>query len=122
MGEELARAVGALPLWLDAGQHDRWVAATSHVPYLLASALALATPVEAGPLLGPGFRSTSRLAGSSTQMMVDILTTNPDHIRAALRRVREELDQIDNLLAENDSRALAAALAEGREAYHRLVE
>ena len=121
LGEELARAVGACPLWIEAGQHDRWVAATSHTPYLVASALAQATPTETAPLVGPGFRSTSRLAGSSPEMMVDILATNAEHIRAALGAVRVRIERMEGLLAAGEFEQLADTLEAGRQQYQRLV-
>lgn len=121
LGEELARAAGACPLWVEAGQHDRWVAATSHTPYLLANALAAVTSIETAPMIGPGFRSTSRLAGSPPAVMVDILATNADHIQAALKAVRSRLEEMEILLAAGDLDELAARLAEGQENYGRLT-
>jgi prephenate dehydrogenase len=59
IAEQLAHTIGSRPLWIDPAIHDQWAAATSHLPYLLASALALATPFEAAPLVGPGFHSSS---------------------------------------------------------------
>jgi prephenate dehydrogenase len=122
LGEALVRAVGACPLWLEAAQHDRWVAATSHTPYLLASALAQATPEEAAPMLGPGFRSTARLAGSSPGMMVDILATNADHIGAALAAVRQRIERMEGLLAAGELEQLAKLLEDGRQRYTTLIE
>jgi prephenate dehydrogenase len=104
--EQLAHAVGAYPIWLDPEVHDRWTAATSHLPYLIASALVSATPVEAAPLAGPGFRSTSRLAATSPGMMLDILVTNQHHILSALQRFRDHLDSLETLLACGDFAAL----------------
>ncbi len=46
VAEGLARLLGSQPVWMEAEAHDRWAAATSHLPYLLANALALATPAE----------------------------------------------------------------------------
>jgi prephenate dehydrogenase len=121
LGEALALAVGACPLWLEAGEHDRWVAATSHTPYLLANALAQVTPVESLPMLGPGFRSTARLAGSSPAMMLDILATNAENIRGALSAVRGRIEQMEALLAAGEFEALAGVLEEGRAQYLKLV-
>lgn len=121
LAEEVARAAGACPLWIEAGQHDRMVAATSHTPYLVSSALALGTPPEARALVGSGFRSTARLAGSSPRMMADILATNRDHVRDALRRVREQVERYESALEAEDWDALAGLMEEGRERYLGLV-
>lgn len=108
--EELALAVGARPLWLEAGTHDRWTAATSHLPYLLACALALATPEEVAPLVGPGFRSTSRVAGTSPAVMLPILQTNTGEVKAALKRFRKALDGLEEALKAEDWPALEGLL------------
>jgi len=102
VAEELAGVVGAVPLWLDPYTHDQWVASTSHLPYLLSCALSLATPPEAAPLVGPGFRSTSRLATSSMAMITDILNTNRKNILAALERFSTELDRIGMYLSDEN--------------------
>jgi len=115
LAEELVRAVGARPLWMKAAVHDRWVAATSHVPFLLAEALVQSTLLETAPLVGPGFRGATRLAGSSPRMMVDILATNSGNIRAALALVRAALDEYDSLLAREDYPALVAIFEAGVE-------
>jgi prephenate dehydrogenase len=113
IADELAHAVGACPLWLDADTHDRWTAATSHFPYLLSNALAAATPEEAAPLIGPGFRSTSRLAATPPAMMGDVLMTNRDNVLAALRRFRTSLDALEACLENEDWDGLQACLAQG---------
>jgi prephenate dehydrogenase len=110
---EVAAALGAAPLWLDAATHDEWVAATSHLPYLLSAALALATPEETAPLIGSGFRSTARLAGSNPHMMSDVLATNRASILRALARFRTALDRVETLLSE-DNPTLTATLAEAQ--------
>ncbi len=118
---EMVQAVGAHPVWMSAEDHDRRVAATSHVPFLLASALARATPVEAAVLVGPGFRSTARLAGSSAGMMVDILATNSENVLAALRSVRSVIEKYEALLVEGSLDGLAAGFEEGSRCYRELT-
>lgn len=110
LGAALAVAVGAHPLWLDPETHDRWAAAASHLPYLLASALMLATPSEAASLLGPGFRSTSRVAASDPGVMLDILQTNADEILAALGRLSPQLALLEAALRRGDWDALRLQL------------
>jgi prephenate dehydrogenase len=118
----LANAVGARPLWLDAETHDRWTAKTSHLPYILANALAASTPLEALPLVGPGFRSTARIAASSTSMMRDILATNQEHVLAAFSDFKNRLAHYESLLEGGDFAALEIALAQGAERYRELVD
>ena len=58
---QIIEALGAKAKTLDATEHDRILASTSHLPFLISSALALATPQDVTPFVGPGFKSTSRL-------------------------------------------------------------
>ena len=117
IGLEIAAVLGARPLWLDPATHDRWTAATSHAVYLLANALACATPAETRPLVGPGFRSTARLAPSSPGMMLDILATNSENVLEALGRIRQALEALEGALAAGDLERLRERLALGAEAY-----
>jgi prephenate dehydrogenase len=121
LAESLARAVGANPIWLDAAVHDRWVAATSHLPFLVSSALAFATPEEARSLVGTGFRSTARLANSSPRMMTDILATNARNIQAAIQRFKERLSLYEALLEQQDFEGLEEAFNDAGEQYRCLL-
>ena len=119
---ELVSILGSRPVWVGPETHDRWVAATSHLPYILASALTLATPLEASHLIGPGFRSTTRLAGSPSSVMTPVLKTNKKHVLEAITRVREELDNIENLLVGNDFSTLDRILNQGSIRKDELIE
>lgn len=119
---ELVQAIGARPLLLDAATHDIWTAATSHLPYLMAAALVLATSPDAAPLVGSGFRSTTRIAGGSVRMMLDILATNRANVLASIQRLRESLDGLETSLRESESEHdLAEALTRARERYQAMV-
>ncbi|MHC1783175.1 MAG: prephenate dehydrogenase [Anaerolineaceae bacterium] len=112
---QLVLAAGARPLWMEASIHDRMVAATSHFPYILANALAAATPLEAAPLTGPGFQSMTRLASSSPEMMRDILMTNKDNILSSLKTFQIQLSRMEGLLSAGDFENLGCLLKEGAE-------
>lgn len=122
LAEELVHAVGARALWLDAHVHDRWVASTSHIPYLVAISLSLGTPPDAAPMIGPGFRSTSRVAASSVVMMQDILMTNQAFVLEAVQRVRNSLQVLEESLAAGNEERLANLLTLGKERYKRLLQ
>jgi prephenate dehydrogenase len=107
---QVLAAIGSKPLWMEAEEHDRWVASTSHLPYLVANALAISTPAEAAVLAGAGFFSTSRLAGNYAPMMLDVLRTNRENILKALRRFSKDLNEFEALLENEDYPALANLL------------
>ncbi|MDI6696464.1 MAG: prephenate dehydrogenase/arogenate dehydrogenase family protein [Anaerolineales bacterium] len=121
VAEQIVQAVGANPIWLDAELHDRWAAATSHLPYLAANALAASIPPEARVLVGPGLRSTTRLAPSSLPMMLDILATNRDNVLESLRRFRQAMDQLEAALLNDQQEALQSLLSQGSANHRQLM-
>jgi prephenate dehydrogenase len=110
LAEMLVRAVGAVPIWLDPETHDAWVAATSHLPFLLASTLVSSVQFEDKPLVGPGFRDVSRLANSDPRMMVDILTTNREQVLKALSSFLAQLEYLKSAIEKGDSNQLMQIL------------
>jgi prephenate dehydrogenase len=110
LAEELAEVLDARPLWLDPETHDRWAAAISHLPYLVASALAGMTPLEAAPLASSGFSSTTRVAATSPAVMLDTLLTNQANILAGLQVYRRQLDALEAALQQPDPAALEQLL------------
>lgn len=85
----LWESVGARVLTMPPGRHDEWVARSSHLPHLLASALAayVLDPrhgPEQAALCASGFRDTTRVASGSPEMWRDIALANRDAILGAL--------------------------------------
>ncbi|MFZ5882076.1 MAG: prephenate dehydrogenase [Chloroflexota bacterium] len=119
VAQQVIATIGAKAVTLDAAEHDRILAATSHLPFLLSSALALATPEECAPLVGPGFRSTSRLAGTPSSMMMGVMQTNRENILAAIHRLQAQLDTLEMQLAASDFANLEATLNQAQ-SQHRL--
>jgi prephenate dehydrogenase len=91
---EMALAVGAEVVPVTSAEHDAAVAAVSHVPHLLAAALAAAAG-EAGPLslaLAAGsFRDGTRVAGSDPAFVTAMVEGNAGPVAAALDRVLAQL-------------------------------
>jgi prephenate dehydrogenase len=115
---DLAKAVGARPLPLDPAEHDRAVAAISHLPYAVAVALVNAVDSQAGDvawsLASSGFRDTSRLAASDVDMMLDTLLTNRAALLDWLDAYATELRQLRAVLDERNEPALRAKLEQAR--------
>jgi prephenate dehydrogenase len=115
----LTESVGALPLILDAAEHDRRVALTSHLPQLASTALAstvgseLLTDEELS-VSGPGFQDQTRLALSSWDIWSDIVRTNTTFIDHALGVYIDKLTEMrENLRTQRigEEFALAAEVA-----------
>ena len=119
--EHISAALGARPLEMDPEQHDRALAFTSHLPFLLSSALTLTAPSEYSPLMGTGFRSASRLAGTPSSMMLGVLASNRDNILEAISVFQQQLSEIQTKLAADDAQPLAALLDQSRAAYQSLI-
>jgi prephenate dehydrogenase len=103
-----------VPLILAPEKQDELVAFTSHLPYLLASALMKTVLSREDPQLwqvaASGFRDTSRLAASDIAMMLDILLTNRQAILSALGDYQAELNKLTAFLQDADEDALQGFL------------
>ena len=119
---QIVSLLGALPLWVDADEHDHLLAFTSHLPFLLASALALAVPRDAARFVGPGLRSSTRLAGTPSSMMQGVLRSNRDNVLAALRNLQEQLADLEGALQNDDADELASLLDNARSCYKDLMD
>jgi prephenate dehydrogenase len=118
----LVEALQAVPIEMDAHQHDRTVAAISHLPYLLSAALVATVAQEAEKddavwrLAAGGFRDTSRLAAQDLDMMGDILTTNTQAVAMLLAHFRMQLAMIEARLISRERDQLVDILRPAREA------
>jgi prephenate dehydrogenase len=122
--EDLAVSCGALVSRMPESDHDALLARLSHVPQLLASALAGSlTGLDRAEvaLAGTGLRDTSRLADSDPLLWTQIVDANRPAVADALRGVLgplqellAALDEDDGGLAEARVRALLDAGRAGR--------
>jgi prephenate dehydrogenase len=119
--EQIISSLGARLIEMAAEEHDRILASTSHLPFLLSSALALSTPQEFVPFVGTGFKSTSRLAGTPAQMTMGILQSNRENILHAIQGFRTSLDQMESALHGENYTQLELILNQSHSAYQSLV-
>ncbi len=115
--EQFVRALGAEPEWIDAVEHDRLMAAISHLPQIAASALmAVAGPLAGASnldLAGAGLRDMTRLAGSDPELWSQIAASNAEELANAVRLLREELARVERALEASEP--LNDFFARGRE-------
>lgn len=110
---DLAIRVGALPVELSPEGHDAAVALVSHLPQLLASALASSLTSgtdEQLALAGQGLRDTARIASSDPDLWLQIISQNATAIRPLISQVRAELESLEASLSDLDEQGALAKL------------
>ncbi|MEW5974094.1 MAG: prephenate dehydrogenase dimerization domain-containing protein, partial [Pseudomonadota bacterium] len=118
---EMWRIVGAEVEAMTALHHDHVLAATSHLPHLLAFALveSLARMEERHEVFryaAGGFRDFTRIAASDPTMWRDIALANAAEIKGMLRRYQKDLEHLYQLLDAGDGEALHALFSRAKQA------
>ena len=102
--ESFWRTLGGSPRWVAPGEHDRRMGWVSHLPQLVANALAAALDAQgcSRDELGPGGRDMTRLAGSNPTIWRDLLETSAPVTGAGLTGVANALNVLADLLARRE--------------------
>ncbi|MEW2634070.1 prephenate dehydrogenase [Streptomyces sp. NPDC048389] len=93
---ELVALCRAVPVVMDADDHDKAVALVSHTPQLISSMVAARledADDTAVRLCGQGVRDVTRIAASDPRMWVEILSANPGPVADVLAGVAADLDE-----------------------------
>ena len=107
--EAFVEALGAIPVVLaDRGdEHDRLMAAVSHLPQVAASVLMTVAAHAVGndnlKWAGAGLRDTTRLAASHAGIWTSILASNSAEVAPLLRYYASELTRIADRLEDADA-------------------
>jgi prephenate dehydrogenase len=126
--QRLVSNLGARPQAIDPGAHDRLMATISHLPHVVANALAaeaaaeLSRDSERMPEVGPSFRDTTRVAGSNPAIWADIFASNREAVADSVEAVARRLGEAAELIRGGDREAVAAWHAAAGEDRRRLLE
>ena len=120
----LVEAVGAKPYFISIDEHDSFVAAASHLPFLLSMALVGCTSKSSNwediaQLASSGYRDISRLAAGDPVMHRDICVSNPKPIVAWIDSFIRELHDFRQMLdseTEPDPDAVKTIFEQANEA------
>lgn len=113
---ELVRKIGSRALFMPAESHDRLVAASSHLPYVVSAILMRQAWKLAGQdkrlwqVSASGLKDTTRLAGSDAQMMLEILISNRAHILRQIEGYGQDLMALAEQLRAGDEELLRQTL------------
>jgi cyclohexadieny/prephenate dehydrogenase len=107
--------LGARVVRMDAAEHDKALAVTSHLPHAAAAALAGVTPPAWLGLTAGGFRDTTRVAGGDPALWAAIFQANRDETVAATDLFLDRMARFRAALVADDGAALTQWLAEGKQ-------
>ena len=116
----LTVAIGAKPLFLDAAEHDGFVAMVDQLPGLLASVLM--SYASSGPAWRDGQRLAGTVFGSATSMALDDpkdrqvgLVANREALVRSIQRLQIELGEVTRLIESGSAEELQKLLDDARE-------
>jgi prephenate dehydrogenase len=114
------RSLGAEVLTLTPALHDKFVSRASHLPHLVACALAKQVldprrDRRQRDLCAAGFRDTTRVACGSPDLWRDISLANRDNLIRDLADFEKNLRRLRKLLAEGDTAGLERFLRSAAE-------
>jgi len=109
--EQFWKSIGARTLRLDAAHHDLLVSRTSHLPHVVAAALANlvlnpANPAAQSGLCATGFRDTTRIASGSPEMWRDIALANRKNLSRSVDAFATELKTFRRALKSGNAKAV----------------
>jgi prephenate dehydrogenase len=122
---EMWRVTGANVSEMDVEHHDSVLAATSHMPHMLAYTLVdclagMDRSDEIFDYAAGGFRDFTRIAASNPAMWCDIAMDNRDALLAVLQRFTATYEQLRGALESNDADALLEMFTRAKTARDRV--
>jgi len=98
--------LGATVVRLSAEEHDQILAETSHVPHVVAAALASSLQNENSQFVASGFRDATRIAAGDPNLWSAILLNNVDAVLDSLDSFRDQLASLRHAIENRDTQTL----------------
>ncbi|HSR88003.1 MAG TPA: prephenate dehydrogenase/arogenate dehydrogenase family protein [Pontiella sp.] len=123
---DLWKSAGSEVVEMSPAAHDAMLASTSHLPHMVAAALARSVaggdPAFKADFCGTGFKDTTRVASGSADMWVDIIDTNRMALEAELDRFHEELQGLIRILRSGNGDDIRRWLEEAAAARNQILK
>jgi prephenate dehydrogenase len=107
-------ALGSQVRLMDPEAHDRALALTSHLPHLVAAAVAGVLPPELYELTATGFRDTTRVAAGRPALWTGIFFQNRAALLDALQGLTAQVERYRAALEAGDAAALDSLLTHAK--------
>lgn len=112
MVADMARGIGSGRIVLsDPVEHDKFMAATSHLPHIIAAAY-LSSQWEEGlaPFTGGSFRDMTRVAQMNTPLWAELLSHNASHILSQIGQFEKEISALKRSIQTGNIQEIRACL------------
>jgi prephenate dehydrogenase len=110
MIESFWQSLGANTERMTPTAHDEALAAVSHLPHLIASALAASTPSKYLPFVAGGWQDTTRIAAGDVELWRQIFQDNKGDLLKSLDRFEQLLAKLRGAVESNDQSQLRRLL------------
>lgn len=119
--------IGSIVSTMNVDHHDMVLAATSHLPHVLAFALVAMLghkdeQKEIFKYAAGGFKDFSRIASSDPTMWQDICLANKQHIVPLIQQLKTELSSIEESITNNQANELFETFTYARNARQRFLD
>jgi prephenate dehydrogenase len=123
---DLWKSAGSEVVEMSPAEHDAMLASTSHLPHMVAAALARSVadgnPAGKADFCGTGFKDTTRVASGSADMWVDIIDTNRAALEAELDRYHQELQGLIQILRSGNGDDIRKWLEDARSDRNKILK
>ncbi|MDI3311345.1 MAG: prephenate dehydrogenase [Thermoanaerobacterium sp.] len=116
--DKIVKKIGAKPILIDSYSHDRIVGIVSHVPHILSAVLtnfAYKEDADAIKFAAGGFKDSTRISMSQTEMWKDIILNNKDVIKKLIIDYENLLNEFLYSLDCDDIKSLCEFFDSARE-------
>ena len=125
--EEFWTRMGAIVSNMDVTDHDAILAATSHLPHILAYSLVHMLgkkdeQVEIFKFAAGGFKDFTRIASSNPNMWLDICMANREEIIPLIHQLQDDLGSIAQMLETQDSQHLIDTFTYAKNSRQRFLD
>ena len=111
---DLWKALGGAVTVMDPASHDKSVSLVSHLPHIVAFALAGTVPARELVYAAEGFRDTTRVASSDPQLWAEIFLSNRKELLRSVAMFEKSLTRITKVLSGGRRKGLTRLLEQAK--------
>jgi prephenate dehydrogenase len=104
------QGLGSRVEYMSAKRHDAIIAKVSHLPHIISYALCNTVSAKELNVAGSGFRDTTRIAKSSSEMWEEIFLQNQKSVLEAIRLFEKNLNSLKSDIMKRNKSALSRKL------------